>query len=99
MLGPDLHIDSGRLAIRVLGCTSREVGQTYAMAMARTGDFEHAVKLQQETIVAYERMGVPQMKPFLERNLAAYRQNKPSREPWARDDPIFQPRSPAASRH
>ena len=78
---------------------SPEVGQTYAMAMARTGDFEHAVKLQQETIVAYERMGMPQMKPFLERNLAAYRRNEPSREPWARDDPIFQPRSPAASRH
>jgi tetratricopeptide (TPR) repeat protein len=77
---------------------SPEVGQSYAMAMARTGDFEHAVKLQQETIIAYERMGVPQMKPFLERNLAAYRQNKPSREPWARDDPIFQPRSPAAAR-
>ena len=78
---------------------SPEVGQSYAMAMARTGDFEHAVKLQQETIIAYERMGVPQMKPFLERNLAAYRQNKPSREPWARDDPVFQPRSPAAARH
>ncbi|MEO6744711.1 MAG: tetratricopeptide repeat protein [Caldimonas sp.] len=77
---------------------SPEVGQTYAMAMARTSDFEHAVKLQQETIIAYERMGVPQMKPYLERNLAAYREQKPSREPWSRDDPIFQPRSPAASR-
>ena len=78
---------------------SPDVGQSYAMAMARTGDFEHAVKLQQETIVAYERMGVAQMRPYLERNLAAYRQQRPSSEPWARDDPIFQPRSPAASRH
>jgi tetratricopeptide (TPR) repeat protein len=73
-----------------------DVGQTYAMALAETGDFDHAVLLQRETIIVFERMGRGAEKPFLQRNLARYEHHKPAREGWAGDDAVFQPRSPAA---
>ena len=77
---------------------SPEVGQTYAMALAETGNFTEAVKLQQETLIAYERSKLPVFRPALERNLERYRRGQPVREGWAAEDPIFQPRSPAAQR-
>ena len=73
-----------------------EVGQTYAMALAETGNFDQAVVLQRETIIVYEHSGGAQRKPFLERNLAEYVRRRPTRQGWAADDPIFKPRSPAA---
>jgi tetratricopeptide (TPR) repeat protein len=74
---------------------SPEVGITYAMAFAQTGNFDEAVKLQQETIIAFERAKLDVSKPFLERNLALYQRRQPSREGWAADDPVFAPRAPA----
>jgi tetratricopeptide (TPR) repeat protein len=73
-----------------------EVGQTYAMALAETGNFDQAVVLQRETIIVFEHTGGAQKKPFLERNLTEYLHRRPARQGWAADDPIFQPRSPAA---
>jgi cytochrome c-type biogenesis protein CcmH/NrfG len=73
-----------------------DVGQTYAMALAETGSFEQAVVLQRETIIVFEHTGGERRKPFLQTNLARYEQRKPAREGWAADDPVFQPRSPAA---
>jgi len=76
---------------------SLAVGQTYAMAFAETGNFTEAVKLQQETIIGYERSGTPVDTAFLARNLALYRRHEPARQGWSVDDPVFQPRSPAAT--
>jgi tetratricopeptide (TPR) repeat protein len=73
-----------------------DVGQTFAMAMAETGSFEQAVVLQKETILVLEHTQRPVNKPFLQKNLALYEQHTPTREGWAADDPVFQPRSPAA---
>jgi tetratricopeptide (TPR) repeat protein len=73
-----------------------DVGQTYAMALAETGDFKQAVGLQRETIIVSEHTAGESEKSFLQKNLARYEQRKPSREGWAADDPVFQPRSPAA---
>lgn len=73
-----------------------DVGQTYAMALAESGDFDHAVLLQRETIIVLEHTGRAAEKPFLQRNLARYEQHKATREGWAANDPVFQPRSPAA---
>ena len=70
-------------------------GQTYAMALAETGDFERAISLQRETVIAYERMGDASMKPFLQKNLgptSIIRQ----RASVADRRPIFRPRSPGA---
>jgi Tfp pilus assembly protein PilF len=87
------------LARNVFAATrSPEVGQTYAMALAETGRFSEAAKLQQETLIAYERSKLPVFRPALERNLERYKRNEPAREGWAPEDPIFQPRSPAAQR-
>jgi tetratricopeptide (TPR) repeat protein len=74
---------------------SPDVGITYAMALAQTGQFDEAVKLQRETIIAFERSKGEISKPFLERNLARYQRREPSREGWAPDDPVFTPRAPA----
>ena len=73
-----------------------EVGQTYAMALAETGNFDQAVVLQRETIIVFEHTGGERRKPFLQRNLALYERHKATREGWPADDPVFQPRSPAA---
>jgi predicted Zn-dependent protease len=73
-----------------------DVGQTYAMALAATGAFDQAVVLQRETIIVFEHTGGEARKPFLQKNLARYEQRQPAREGWAADDPMFQPRSPAA---
>jgi tetratricopeptide (TPR) repeat protein len=73
-----------------------EVGETYAMALAETRDFKQAASLQRETIIVSEHMVGESEKSFLQKNLARYEQGKPSREGWAADDPMFQPRSPAA---
>lgn len=100
---PDAQLRDGpralALARSVFEATrSPEVGQTYAMALAETGNFTEAVKLQQETLIAYERSKLPVFRPALERNLERYRRGEPVREGWAPEDPIFQPRSPAAQR-
>ena len=85
------------LARKVFEATrSPEVGQTYAMALAETGNFAEAVKLQQETLIAYERSKLPVFRPAIEHNLERYRRREPAREGWAPEDPIFKPRSPAA---
>jgi tetratricopeptide (TPR) repeat protein len=85
------------LSRRVFEATrSPEVGQTYAMALAETGNFTEAIKLQRETLIAYERSKAPVFRPALERNLERYERNEPAREGWAPKDPIFEPRSPAA---
>jgi tetratricopeptide (TPR) repeat protein len=73
-----------------------DVGQTYAMALAETGAFDQAVVLQRETIIVFEHTGGEARRPFLQKNLARYEQRQPAREGWAADDPMFQPRSPAA---
>lgn len=74
------------------------IGQTYAMALAESGNFTEAVKLQQETIIGYERSGMPVDNAFLAQNLTAYLQHQPVREGWSAEDPVFRPRSPAAAR-
>jgi len=72
------------------------VGQTYAMALAETGDFASAVRLQQEALAAMRKSGAVGADPFMTRNLARYQERKPSREGWSADDPMVLPRSPAA---
>lgn len=76
---------------------SLEVGQTYGMALAESGNFAKAVELQQDIIASYERSGIPVDKSFLAQNLTAYRRSQPVREGWSTEDPVFRPRSPAAA--
>ena len=99
---PDASLRDGPRALQMAralfeATRSPDVGQTYAMALAETGDFERAISLQRETVIAYERMGDASMKPFLQKNLASYEHHRPTREPWPTDDPIFKPRSPGVA--
>jgi tetratricopeptide (TPR) repeat protein len=77
---------------------SLAVGQTYAMALAENGRFEEAVRLQQETIIGYQRSKTPVDEIFLQTNLRLYEARKPARRGWPAQDPAFHPRSPAAAR-
>jgi tetratricopeptide (TPR) repeat protein len=77
--------------------SSLEVGQTYAMALAETGNFAKAAEIQQDIITSYERSGIPVDKSFLAQNLTAYRRSQSVREGWSAEDPVFRPRSPAAA--
>ena len=74
-----------------------EVGQTYGMALAETGNFSEAAVLQQDIISNYERSGMPVDKSFLIHNLSAYRNSQAVREGWSGEDLVFRPRSPAAA--
>jgi tetratricopeptide (TPR) repeat protein len=98
---PETKVRDGQRALEIAKALfertrSPDVGQTYAMALAETGNFVEAAKLQQETIIAYERSKVDISKPFLERNLTSYQRRQPAREGWPADDPLFKPRAPAA---
>jgi tetratricopeptide (TPR) repeat protein len=74
-----------------------EIGQTYGMALAETGNFTEAAELQQNIISSYERSQVAVDKSFLAHNLSAYRQRQSVREGWSAQDLVFWPRSPAAT--
>jgi tetratricopeptide (TPR) repeat protein len=76
---------------------SLEVGQTYCMALAETGNFTKAAELQQDILSSYERTRAPADMAFLIHNLTAYRQSQPVREGWSAQDLVFWPRSPAAA--
>jgi tetratricopeptide (TPR) repeat protein len=98
---PDAAVRDGpralQLATALFEATHNpDVGLTYAMALAETGHFDEATKLQRETIVAFERSKAEGSKAFMARNLALYGRRQPTREGWPGDDPNFWPRSPAA---
>jgi tetratricopeptide (TPR) repeat protein len=77
---------------------SLEVGQTYAMALAETGDFDQSVKLQREIIARYKKSNISWNAAFLSDNLAAYLRREPVRNGWSAEDEVFRPRSPAVAR-
>jgi hypothetical protein len=62
------------------------------------GRFAEAVKLQQETIIGYQRSKTLVDESFLETNLRLYQAGRPARRGWPAHDPAFQPRSPAAAK-
>jgi tetratricopeptide (TPR) repeat protein len=71
------------------------VGETYAMALAEIGDFTAAIKMLREAQATAKQEGTTTMEPFIAKNLALYARRMPTREGWAADDPLLQPRSPA----
>lgn len=70
---------------------SLEVGITFAMALAAVGKFQQASRYQESMIKYLEQAGKPDLARSLRGNLVLYQQGKPSRLPWAKDDPIFTP--------
>jgi tetratricopeptide (TPR) repeat protein len=70
---------------------SLEEGITLAMALAATGRFKEAVAYQEAIIHQLEQSQRSDLARPLQQILDAYEHDKPWRQPWAKDDPIFIP--------
>jgi tetratricopeptide (TPR) repeat protein len=70
------------------------LGETFAMALAETGDFTQAASVQRDVMAAASRAGLSADATRMGRNLRLYEQRRPCREPWSDDDPIHAPGPP-----
>jgi tetratricopeptide (TPR) repeat protein len=70
---------------------SFEEGITLAMALAATGRFKQAVAYQEAIIEQLEQSGRSDLARPLHQILDSYQHEKPWRQPWAKDDPVFTP--------
>ena len=70
------------------------LGETFAMALAETGDFTQAAGVQRDVMDAARRAGLSADASRMARNLRLYEQRRPCREPWSDDDPIHAPGPP-----
>jgi tetratricopeptide (TPR) repeat protein len=66
-------------------------GQTFAMALAETGQFRAAAQLQRSMITELERTGRLDVAKRLRENLTLFEHAQPCRLPWRHDDPVFSP--------
>ena len=70
------------------------LGETFAMALAETGDFTQAASVQRDVMDAASRAGLSAEAGRMRRNLRLYEQRRPCRQPWSDDDPIHAPGPP-----
>nr|MBS0020344.1 tetratricopeptide repeat protein [Gammaproteobacteria bacterium] len=71
---------------------SIEHAETVAMAYAELGRYREAAAFQQAALDAAVQWGGLDLLPRLQENLRRYHANKPCRDPWPADDPVFYPR-------
>jgi tetratricopeptide (TPR) repeat protein len=88
---PDDRVRDGRralaLAEKLLQTDqSTDVGETMAMALAETGQYTEAVRIQRELIAAARTAGRSDLVPQLEANLGLYETRHGSRTPWSDED-------------
>jgi tetratricopeptide (TPR) repeat protein len=91
---PDPAVRDGSRAVGIveqLVKTDRslEVGETLAMALAETGQFDRAVGVQRGIIGAAEQAGREATARRMTVNLQLYQRRQPSRTPWQDDDALF----------
>ena len=94
---PDDQVRDGARALALVtplaeGQRSPAVVETMAMALAETGRFDEAVRLQAELLQLARRGGRADLMPHLAANLRLYQARRPCRTPWTDDDPVHQPR-------
>jgi Flp pilus assembly protein TadD len=70
---------------------SFEEGITLAMTLAANGRFKQAVTYQEAIIQQLEQSGRSDLARPLQPILVSYQHEKPWRQPWAKDDPVFTP--------
>jgi tetratricopeptide (TPR) repeat protein len=95
---PDAGVRDGARAVAILqplveGQSSPAVVETMAMALAETGQFDEAVRMQRELLEAARRGGRRDLVPHLAANLRLYEARRPCRTPWPDDDPVHHPQS------
>jgi len=95
---PEDKIRNGRRALQLLqpllegqGGMDLESVETLAMALAETGQFEHAVEVQRAMISDLQRNQRFDLVQLLAENLPLYERGQPCRLPWREDDPVFSP--------
>ena len=64
-----------------------DIMATRAMALAEVGRFQDAVARQKSAVELAQREG--RDTAFHQKLLGRYNKNKPCREPWTKDDPLF----------
>jgi tetratricopeptide (TPR) repeat protein len=67
------------------------LGETFAMALAETGDYTQAAGVQRDVLAAAGKAGLDWDVRRMTRNLRLYEQRRPCREPWSLDDPVHAP--------
>jgi tetratricopeptide (TPR) repeat protein len=96
---PDDSVRDGARALALVdqllaGQKTVALGETTAMALAENGRFEEATAVQRQVIKAAGEAGLAVDIPHLTATLRLYEASRPSRIPWADDDPIHAPGPP-----
>ena len=84
---PQGEVRDGHRAVEVMEALPDDVrlidfGETMAMALAESGNFEDAIVLQQQAIESAAQAGVIELVEAMSDNLKLYEANMPSRIPW-----------------
>ena len=90
---PDDTLRDGARALDLLQQVPAETQRTYdwgvamAMALAETGRFDDAVKMQEQA-VEFARSSAPLLQAQLTQTLHLYEQKRPCRQPWSEAEPM-----------
>ena len=88
---PDDRVRDGRRALALAEKLLRtdqstDVGETLAMALAETGEYREAARIQRELIAAARRAGQADLAARMQENLSLYEHGQPCRTPWRDED-------------
>ena len=86
-VAPDDRVRDGTRAMHLLdellkGTRTTELGETLAMALAETGQYEKAAAIQRDLLAVVRRGGEMSAVTRMERNLQFYQRGRPSRTFW-----------------
>lgn len=84
---PDDRVRDGQQAMLLMQELTKqqksiELGETLAMALAESGQFDQAAGLQRELMAVAERSGLTDLGRHLADNLTLYERREPCRTPW-----------------
>jgi tetratricopeptide (TPR) repeat protein len=94
---PDDGVRDGRRSLQILdelvkaGQDSTDIGETLAMALAETGEFQRAQQIQTQMLTLANRSADRTVLETMGDRLESYRQETPWREPWPDDHPLHRP--------
>lgn len=103
---PDDRVRDGQRALQLLQATPADTQRTFdwgvamAMALAETGRFDDAVRMQKQVVEFVAGGGDPRLHARTLDRLRIYEQHRPSREPWSDAEPmelIDRPQEPGAN--
>jgi tetratricopeptide (TPR) repeat protein len=99
---PDETVRDGIRALQILdglvkaGQDDSDLGESLAMALAETGEFERAREIQTQVLTLARSSADPAIVGTMTARLASYGRNEPCREPWPDDHPLHRPPANAA---